>query len=127
MNTILKSDFDEAMLDGAAMGVARMDTGEIIAATRLLEQMFGFKVRNKILGMNVDVLVPDPVRAKHPRHRETFAKDPGTRTMGMGLTLQGQRVDGSTFPVAVSLSGVVLSGTECVVFTVMDMTGWGNK
>ena len=121
---VLKSDLEDAMLAGAAMGVARLDTGEILLATPLLEEMFGYKMRGKLATMKVNDLVPNELQEAHTLHMEDFRKMPTMRIMGVGRRLRGKKHDGSTFPVAVSLSPVILSGVECAAFNVMDMTGW---
>ena len=55
-------------------------------------------------GKNVDTLVPDEVRARHADHREYYTAHPRSRPMGSGLLLEGQRKDGTRFPVEISLS-----------------------
>ncbi len=118
---ILKTDLIEAMVDAVAGGIADMETGEILYASRLLEEMFGYMVRGELSGMNVDILVPSSLRQRHTEHRKDYASTPEPRPMGVGLQVDGQRKDSSLFPVTVTLSGVVLSGRRCVVFIVFNM------
>jgi signal transduction histidine kinase len=54
----------------------------------------------------VEVLIPQNVRAGHHKHRDEYWARPTTRPMGTGLKLEGQRKNGSRFPVEISLSPV---------------------
>ncbi|MGA7181305.1 MAG: hypothetical protein WBX11_17205, partial [Thiobacillaceae bacterium] len=57
-------------------------------------------------------------------HRMHYVQDPAVRSMGAGLNLQGQRKNGSTFPIEVSLASFTEEGQVYAQATVVDMTGW---
>lgn len=128
MPTFLQSELNEALLEGTAGLIAREDTGEIIYATCLLEQMFGYHMRGELsVGMSVEDLLPHNLREKHKTvHRPAYKEKPHARPMGVGMNLEGQRKDGTVFPLAVSLRGRVISGIRCVIAIVTDMTNWGR-
>lgn len=127
--TFLQTDLRDAMLDGMAGLVVREEDGEILCATPLLEDMFGYTMRGELsTGMVVEDLIPISKREVHKNvHRLAYRQNPIQRAMGKGLVLEGQRKDGSVFPVAVTLRGRVISGVRCIVASVMDMTDWGPK
>ena len=88
----------------------------------VLEVMFGYTTRGSLVnGVHVDDLVPLEARGRHFLHRADYAVAPSTRPMGLGLNAHGQRLDGTTFPIAVSLYSEVIAGVTCVVFTVMSL------
>ena len=64
--------------------------------------MFGWS-RQALLGRQVELLVPVQRRARHPDHRAEYARRPVARPMGAGWLLQGERKDGSQFPVEIAL------------------------
>ena len=120
--TFLKTDLQDVLLESACGLVADMESGEILFATRNLEEMFGYHVLGELVGLSVDELVPDGVRPKHAEHRKRYSKSPNPRSMAPCIKVMGKRRDGVLFPVAVSLRGIVLAKHRCVVAFVADLT-----
>lgn len=95
--------------------------GQIMLLNEAAERMFGYS-RGELLGLNVESLVPASMRGGHAQHRASYARHPNTRPMGTGLELQGQRKDGSLFPVEISLSPNWIEGSLHVIASVRDIT-----
>ena len=95
--------------------------GQIMLLNEAAERMFGYS-RGELLGLNVENLVPAAMRGSHALHRASYAHHPNTRPMGTGLELQGQRKDGSLFPVEISLSPNWIEGSLHVIASVRDIT-----
>jgi len=95
--------------------------GRILILNEAAERMFGYG-RSELLGSSVDQLVPAAMRGGHAQHRSAYAERPKSRPMGTGLELQGQRKDGSLFPVEISLSPNWIEGSLHVVASVRDIT-----
>lgn len=94
--------------------------GRITILNEAAERMFGY-TRAEFLGLNVETLVPAAMRSGHAKHRSSYAEHPNTRPMGTGLELQGQRKDGSLFPVEISLSPNWIEGSLHVIASVRDI------
>ncbi|MGE0636852.1 MAG: PAS domain S-box protein [Bacteroidia bacterium] len=77
--------------------------GTILMSNPRVCEMFGY-TKEELAGKGIDILVPDQLRNKHTTHRESYHKHPKKRSMGKGVDLQGQRKDGTTFPVEISLN-----------------------
>lgn len=97
------------------------EAGQILILNEAVERMFGYS-RSELLGSSVDQLVPAAMRGGHAQHRSAYASRPKTRPMGTGLELQGQRKDGSLFPVEISLSPNWIEGSLHVIASVRDIT-----
>jgi PAS domain S-box-containing protein len=83
--------------------------------------MFGYN-HEELLGQPLDLLVPKDVQHRHREYHEAFFANPRNRPMGMGLDLQGQRKDGSRFPIEVSLNHIETSEGRLGVAFVSDIT-----
>ena len=94
------------LLEAAPDAIIETDAeGRIVLLNRGTERMFGYK-REELLGARVEILVPEAARGRHQQHREGYRGHPETRPMGIGLTLEGRKKDGSRIPVEISLSPV---------------------
>ena len=92
------------LLEVAPDAIIEVDGNGLITFSNVATQrLFGYS-DEELLGREVDDLVPNEVRARHSHHRANYCAHPLTRPMGSGLQLQGQRKDGSRFPVEISLS-----------------------
>lgn len=96
-------------------------SGEIVAANRETERLFGYK-REELLGQRVELLVPPELHARHREHRESFGHQPSSRSMGSGLDLVCRRKDGSLLPVEISLSPVSLLAGGLTIATIRDIS-----
>lgn len=96
-------------------------TGRIRAVNDLTEQLLHAS-RAVLLRHSIDDLLPVELRDRHRHHRDTFTAAPQRRTMGWGRELRAVRLDGSSFPVDVSLQPVELDGEALVIAAVRDRT-----
>ena len=113
MIVLTKSDLADLLTDNLAMVEVDMITGRINWASRNLENMFGYNISGALEGEQIEILVSDQLKEKHVEHRAEFNLNPGSRLMGAGkhLALQGQRRDGTIFPVEVMLLAIVFDMT----------------
>ncbi len=95
--------------------------GRIRAANQAAHLLFGYPA-HALMGRSVEDLVPDDLRDVHVGHRATFEGDPLARPMGIGRRLLGQRADGTSIPVHVSLAP--FEGGTRTLAAVRDMTDW---
>ncbi|GEP36494.1 histidine kinase [Nocardioides psychrotolerans] len=76
----------------------------------------------ELVGLPVEVLLPEDLDDRHRHHRANFAAHPVARPMGIGLEVLGRRRDGSTLPAEVSLTPVVTDRGSWILCSIADVT-----
>ncbi|HXI66312.1 MAG TPA: ATP-binding protein [Steroidobacteraceae bacterium] len=110
----LSSELARSVLDAAPDAMILIDgAGRIRFANRQASTLFGYR-HEEIVGLAVEQLMPERFRSRHIAHRHGYTEAQRARPMGEGLGLFGRRLDGSEFPVEISL-GPISSGRELLV------------
>ncbi len=94
--------------------------GAIVLANPAAEQLLGYPAGD-LIGLNVDVLVPDSIRQRHGAYREGYARHPRPRPMGNQMDLVAKRRDGSEVMVEIALSPLQSLGLPLVVAAIRDI------
>jgi len=95
--------------------------GTIAYANSTAESLFGYSVE-ELLRLDLEMLIPDRLRAAHASHRADYFTEPDSRPMGLGLDLYALRKDGSEFPVDISLSYAGEMEDHAAVAAIRDIT-----
>src|SRR5690349_11953205 len=97
------------------------DSGTIRFANRQVSALFGYG-HAEIIGLAVERLMPDRFRSRHIDHRHGYAEALRPRAMGEGRALFGRRLDGSEFPVEISLSPIRNGKQVLVAAAIRDVS-----
>ena len=105
---------------GDAILIANAE-GRILLANAQACHVFGYPLE-ELLGLEVDALLPEPMRATHPTHRAGYHAAPRARAMNSGLALVGRRKDGSEVALEISLSHLQSAEGLLAVAVVRDIS-----
>lgn len=112
----------EDLFEFSPDGILITDAGGVIRdANPRAAELFGYTA-DEFMGMNVEALVPERFRARHPSHRQNYSAHPHARAMGAALNLCGLRRDGTEFPVDIMLKPMQTPDGVMTVSFVRDMT-----
>jgi PAS domain S-box-containing protein len=112
----------EAVFTNATIGIIVCDrAGNMVSANGLATELFGYSP-GALLGQRLEVLVPAAAGCHHEQLRASFNANPQVRSMGAHRALQGQRLNGSVFPIEVSLSYFYLDAELYVVAYIIDIS-----
>ncbi|MDR3475100.1 MAG: histidine kinase dimerization/phosphoacceptor domain -containing protein, partial [Devosia sp.] len=90
------------------------------------ELLFGYP-RSELLGLPVEILVPERFRGHHPGLRRAFFGELRSRAMGAGRDLFGLRKDGSEFPVEIGLNPIEMEEGAMVLSAIVDISDRKHK
>src|SRR6202789_1970402 len=95
--------------------------GVIRGANPRAAELFGY-TQIELFGQQIETLVPELCRRRHPGHRENYNAHPRARQMGAAMNLFGLRKDGSEFPVDIMLKPIDTAEGPVVLSFVRDVT-----
>jgi PAS domain S-box-containing protein len=111
------------LLESAPDAMVIVDgSGQIVLVNQETEKQFGYR-RIELLGHNVDMLVPERFRGRHPGRRSLYVSERRVRPMGKGLELFGLRKNGEEFPVEISLSPIETAEGVLIGSSIRDISG----
>ncbi|HEY1933359.1 MAG TPA: PAS domain S-box protein [Acetobacteraceae bacterium] len=95
--------------------------GIIQQFSKAAERLFGWHA-DEVQGQNVRVLMPAPYREQHDSYLERYLNTGDRRIIGIGRVVVGQRKNGSTFPMELSVGEVNQDGRRLFTGFVRDLT-----
>lgn len=112
----------DAIMSNAPLAIIVVNAnGSIETANPQAETMFGY-ASGELTGQEIEILLPEGLRAKHVQARQQYNRQPYTRAMGIGMDLVARRKDGSQFPVEVGLSHNQLADGHKITCFVSDIS-----
>ena len=92
------------IINSAADGIVTVsEDGSIVNVNTAAEKIFGYSAM-EITGKNVNLLMPEPDRSAHDGYIRRYLETGKGNLIGSRREVQGQRKDGSTFPMELALS-----------------------
>lgn len=85
------------------------------------EKLFGYE-RSELIGMKLEILIPERFKLQHPHHRIEFSKKPQARAMGAGSDLFARRKNGTEIQVEIGLNPIETAKGRVVLASIVDIT-----
>jgi PAS domain S-box-containing protein len=97
--------------------------GRIVLANPAATTLLGY-ASGELVGLPVEVLVPEAIRPRHAAYRGAYAQQPVPRPMGTQMDLVAKRRDGSEVMVEIALSPLQEHGLPLVVAAIRGIGGY---
>jgi two-component system sensor kinase FixL len=95
--------------------------GRIEAFNPAAERLFGYS-EAEVLGQNVSMLMPQPYRGEHDGYLGRYLATGEKKIIGSGREVTGQRRDGTTFPLHLSVGETEVDGEQKFTGIIHDLS-----
>ncbi len=114
--------YSTAIVATAAEGIITIGAeGRIESFNTAAERMFGYEA-TELLGRDVSVLMPEPYRSDHGAYIQRYIETGKAKVIGKVRDVVASRKDGSTFPIQLAASEVLLDGERCFAGIIRDIS-----
>jgi PAS domain S-box-containing protein len=111
-----------AVVDTAVDGVILINAkGLVLMFNPACEKLFGYR-SDEVIGENVKMLMPEPFHHEHDGYLQNYHRTGEAKIIGIGREVVGQRKDGSTFPMDLSVGEAKQEGEAIFVGIIHDLT-----
>ena len=111
-----------AIVDGVFDAVITMDEDGIIDTFNPgAQRCFGYRP-DEVVGQNVKMLMPESYRSEHDTYLRNFLEFGRAKVIGIGREFEGQRKDGSRFPIELAVTQTWISGAQMFTGIVRDIS-----
>lgn len=95
--------------------------GTVRSFNAAAERLFGY-ARDEAVGRNVKMLMPPHFRAEHDGYLSRYLRTGEKRIIGIGRIVAGEKKDGSTFPIELSVGESTVNGKRVFVGFIRDLS-----
>jgi two-component system sensor kinase FixL len=97
------------------------ESGIVQSFSVAAERLFGYGP-NEVIGRNIKMLMPSPYRESHDGYLDRYLRTGERRIIGIGRVVVGERKDGSTFPMELSVGEMRSANERYFTGFIRDLT-----
>jgi PAS domain S-box-containing protein len=113
----------QAVLNTVVDGIITIDRrGTVASYNRACETIFQYRPE-EVIGKNIKMLMPGDYAAAHDGYLANYNATGEKKIIGIGRQVEGQRKDGTVFPLDLSVSEVKIKGRVIFTGIVRDISG----
>jgi len=121
-NGMLNSEIMWTTINNLVDGFVTINSKGIIQTTNFaVEKLFGFST-DEMIGQNVKMLMTESDHSQHDQYLENYLNTGKAKIIGIGREVVGQRKNGSTFPLELSINVVDTSDGKLFAGILRDIT-----
>lgn len=113
---------NQSILDNVVDGIITIDgLGTIRSFNLAATNIFGWS-NNEVIGRNIRLLMPEPNRSQHDGYLQNYHQTGVAKVIGQITEVEGQRKDGTVFPMDLAISRSADHGEVIFIGIVRDIT-----
>ncbi len=97
------------------------ERGRVESISTTAERLFGY-LADEVIGRNIRMLMPTPHREQHDSYLKRYLTTGERRIIGIGRVVVGQRKDGATFPMHLTVGELRLADKHYFTGFIRDLT-----
>jgi len=111
-----------AIIDTTVDGIVTIGVDGLIQSfNRAAERLFGYRA-DEVIGSNIGLLMPEPYRSRHDHFLEAYLATGTARIIGIGREVEGQRKDGTVFPMDLAVGEVQFQDRRLFTGIIRDIS-----
>jgi len=111
-----------SIVENIVDGLITMDENGMVASFNpAAENIFGYQAED-VIGNNIKMLMPDPFHSEHDGYLNNYHQTRNKKIIGIGREVEGQRKDGSVFPLDLAVGEMLIEGKKMFTGVVRDIT-----
>lgn len=110
------------IVESVVDGIITIDSrGVVQTINAAAEKIFGYSTE-EVIGHNVKMLMPEAYSKEHDEYISNYLTTGVKKIIGIGREVEGKRKDGSTFPMELAVSNMMINGEYMFAGVVRDIT-----
>ena len=119
----LNEDRLQTVIDSTVDGLIIIDAlGSVEVYNPACQRMFGYSAE-EVIGKNIKMLMPEPYHSEHDQYLRNYHETGRKKIIGAGREVKARRIDGTVFPIELSISIAQHHGLKTYVGVIRDISG----